>query len=352
MKKYFLLYLGLLLLVSPPSWSMDYDQDEDEYDQSDDENMQMQNGVIQQQQNMMYQNNMMMNQGMMPDEMQQNGMMIQQPVMMIQDGMVNDQMGYSEEGLDDEESKRQYVQSLVNDVLQIRNEQQSQTTGKTKNGGTVIDKNLKNKILKLQKDLDEISLGLKGISISDESESGKSTKKSKDLSEKDEFSNKSASKRKKKSSRKSEVTNSKERGERGNGKSKGKLSKFYISKRGYKIKTLSTSGKAKRFAKKSKNPNWAGNFHTVKQLTRENARRFVPEHRFSKNYSSGSVKVKKYKSSVPVKYKVKILGTGEIIPVDAYYKKDISRSSEKSNSQKNSTYFSDKSKCDNGCGAQ
>lgn len=343
MKKYFLLYLGSLLLVSLPSWSVDYDQDEDEYEQSDDEGTPIQNSMmLQQQPNMMYQNNMMMNQGMFP-----NDAMMQQPGMILPDGTMNNQVyqnGDEYAHMDNDE----YVQSLVNNILQMENEQQNQALNKTKNGEIVVSKNLKNKILKWQKELDEISLGLKGSSTSDES----TKKKSKGSSEKDKLSDKSTSKGKK-SSKKSEIAKSKSRNKKRN------------SNGIYKIKTLSTSRKARRFAKKISKFNRSESLHTVKQVTLENAKRFVPEHRFSNSYSLGQSKVKNYKSSVPAKHKVKILGTGEVIPAEVYYQKNNSHFSDKSNSQKglsdslnkpnfqkNSTYFSDKSKCDNGCGAQ
>lgn len=348
MKKYFLLYLGSLLLVSSPSCSMSYGQDEyegddedtliqneDGYNQNDDENMSMQNGMqngmMIQQPGMMLPNGMM-NQGMLP-----NGMLMQQPGTILPDGTMNGQM-YPPEG--QSQNDDEYVQSLVNNILQMKNEQQNQSLNKTKNGGVVVSKNLKNKILKLQKDLDEISLGLRGISKYNDTAEEKSSKKSRS-------SDKSASKGKK-SSKKSMHARSKTYIKKKWWNRKGKFSKFNTLKRGYKINTLLSPKKAQKFS----NSNWMGGLHTVKQLTRENAKKFMPEHRFSKSYSSGNNKVKKYESSVPVKYKVKILGTGEAIPVDVYYQKNTSYSSKKSNSQKNSNYFSDKSKCDNGCGSQ
>ena len=104
MKKCLLLYISLFFCVSPLSWSMDYNQDEDGYGQNDD-SMSMQNGMMQnnmmmQQPGMMPQNGMMMNQGMtqMPQQMpmqngmMQNNMMMQQPGMMPQNGMMMNQM--------------------------------------------------------------------------------------------------------------------------------------------------------------------------------------------------------------------------------------------------------------------
>ena len=346
MKKYFLLYLGSLLLVNSPSWSMNEDgydenyaedtsiQDEDGYDRNGDMSMQngMQNGMMIQQPDMMLPNGMM-NQGMFP-----NGAMMQQSGMVLPDGTMNSQ-AYQNGDEYAHTDNDEYVRSLVNNILQMKNEQQNQVLNKTKSGGIVVSKNLKNKILKLQKELDEISLSLKGISTSDDATEEKSLQKSKS-------SDKSASKGKK-SSKKSMYAKSKSYIKKLWNR-KGKFSKFSTSKGEYKIKTLLSSKKAQKFS----NFNWMGSLHTVKQLTRENAKKFVPEHRFSRSYSSGQSKVKKYKSSVPVKYKVKILGTGEIIPIDVYYQKNTSYSPEKSNSQKNSNYFSDKSKCDNGCGVQ
>lgn len=349
MKKYFLLYLGLILFVNSPSWSMDYDQDEDEYDQNDDENTSIQN--YDQQSNVINPNNMI-NPGMMPNSMQmpngmlQNGMLIQQPGTIFPDDTMNGQAyqnGDESAHMDNDE----YVQSLVNNILQMKDERQNQALNKTKNGGIVVSKNLKNKILRLQKDLDEISLSLKGISTFDDTAEEKSAKKSKSLRSSAKSKSSGSASKGKKSSKKSTYAKSKSYIEKW-GNRKGKFSKFSTSKGEYKIKTLLSPKKAPKFS----NFNWMGSLHTVKQLTRENAKKFMPEHRFSKSYSSGNSKVKKYKSNVPVKYKVKILGTGEIIPIDVYYQKNTSYSSEKSNSQKNSNYFSDKSQCDNGCGAQ
>ena len=372
MKKYFWLYLGSLLLVSLPSWSMDYDQDEGEYDQNGDEGTLIQNDMMMQQQpNMMYQNNMIMNQGMLPNAMQmqngmlQDGMMMQQPGMMSTDGMMYDQMNTSGEELNDETSKREYVQSLVNDILQIRNEQQNQASlRKTKNGGTVLDRSLKNKLFKLQKDLDEIDpnsdaispelrknldeiiRGLSGISLSEESTTKKS--KSSDSSARGKSSDKTKSTSKKSKSAKSKgySKNSK--------KSKSTKSKTHGKMQNRKMRVLKLNG--------------AKGFHTVKPLNYKNAKKFIPKYRFSRGYPLGNGEVKKYRSTIPSKktsYKIKIYGTGKTIPAEVYYQKNPSYSSEKSNSQKgssnslnkpnsqqNSTYFSDKSNCDNGCGTR
>ncbi len=346
MKKYFLLYLGSLLLVNSPSWSMSEDgydendaedtsiQDEDGYDRNGDMSMQngVQNGMMIRQPGAMLPDGTM-NQGMFP-----NGAMMQQSGMVLPDGTMNSQ-AYQNGDEYAHTDNDEYVRSLVNNILQMKNEQQNQVLNKTKNGGIVVSKNLKNKILRLQKELDEISLSLKGISTSDDTAKEKSLQKSKS-------SDKSVSKGKK-SSKKSIYAKSKSYIKKLWNR-KDKFLKFSTSKGEYKIKTLLSSKKAQKFS----NFNWMGSLHTVKQLTRKNAKKFVPEHRFSRNYSSGQSKVKKYKSSAPVKYKVKILGTGEIIPIDVYYQKNTSYSPEKSNSPKNSNYFSDKSKCDNGCGVQ
>ena len=320
MKKYFLLYLGFICFMSPLSWSMDDDQYGDEFGQGEDEisgmsgqNM-MQNGMMpQQQSNMMYQNNMMANQRMMQNGMQNGMLMQQQSGMMFPNGTMNNQM-YSQgrDEQEDETSKTEYVQSLVNNILQVKNKQRDQSFQKTKNGGTVIDRNLKNKLLKLQKDLDEISRSLRGVPQSEESTAKKSSKKSKSSvsSANDEFFEESEEISKRTKSSK---------------KSKFAKSKTFSRKRNRRGKKLKFNG--------------SRSFYTVKRLTPENAVKYVPKFYSAGSYSSESRK--NYRSKVPVRnmsYKIKNWGTGEVFPIESYYNKN--------------SYFSVKSKCDKGCGAQ
>ena len=324
MKKYSLLCIGLFFFISPLSWSMDYDQDEGEYDQSNDENLDesmqdtMQNDMVMQQQpNTMYQNNMMMNQGMMQNSMQmpmqdtmQNSMIMQQqPNATFSNDMMANQM-YAPEGVqqEDETSKKEYVQSLVNNILQVNNRQRNQSSqNKTKNGGIVIDRNLKNKLFKLQKDLDEISRSLNGISKAKEATNEKSSTKFKSRSS---LAEKKSSERAKFTSNKAKLSK----------KSKSAKSRIYRGKR-----TLN-----KKYSKFNRQKS----FYTVKQLTPKNAIKYMP--RF---YYSGYNRAGNYQSDVQIRnmsYKIKNWGTGEVTSTESYYRPK--------------SYFSDKSKCTNGCG--
>lgn len=357
MKKYLLLYISLFFFVSPPSWSMDYDQEEGEYDQNDDamltQNNMTQNNMMMQQSNMMPQNGMMMNQGMMqmPTQMpMHNNMMMQRQGMLSPNGMMMNQNNFmpmqnnmmmQQPGMmmnqiedperreqEDESSKREYVQSLVHNILKVGNRRRNRVFQNEK-GGTVIDRNLKNKLFKLQKDLNEISRSLDGISeVNDSSDEAESSKKSRS-SAKTESSKKSKSSSKskeKKSSVKSKATSKKTKSSKKSGSSKHKI---------YSKKRKHFYGRSKKLSKFNR----PKSFYTVKQLTPRNAVKYVP-----KFYSSGYSEVRSNQQVVPAKavsYKVKNWGTGEIIPVETYYYQ---------NSQ--NSYFSNKSECESGCKAQ
>ncbi len=317
MKRCSLLCISLLIFANPLSWSMEYDQYEDEYDQAEDESNTNDTMMMQQAPDMMSSNGMMMNQGMlqnsmpMQNTMQQDTMMMQQmPGMMSSNGMMMNQMHSPEiRGQEDETSKKEYVQSLVNNILQVNNRQQKKASQSTK-GGSVIDRNLKNKIFKLQKDLDEISRSLSGISQSGEltieEESSKRSKSSKEIK----------TSGKKKSSDKSTVS---KKGE-SSGKLKSRKSSVYNRKR--------RRGRNRKIFRS----NYAKNFYTVKQLTPKNAVRYVPKY-----YSSVYDKAKNFQQPT-ISYKIKNWGTGEVISSESYYSPN--------------SYFSNKAKCDKGCGAQ
>ena len=301
MKKCLLLYISLFFCVSPLSWSMDYNQDEDGYGQNDD-SMSMQNGMM------------------------QNNMMMQQPGMMPQNGMMMNQMeDPTRMEQEDETSKREYVQSLVQNILKVDNRRQNGDF-QNGNGGTAISRDLKNKLLKLQKALNAVSRSLDGISEIGEASAKGSSNKSKS----------SALSTKSKSSEGSKSTSGKSKSASKKTKSPGKSRASKYKTRGKKWNHA--------YGRNTKSSNFSRpkSFYTVKQLTPRNAVKYVP--RF---YSSGYAKygtAADDQQVAPVKaisYKVKNWGTGEITPEEAYYYK---------NSQ--NSYFSNKSKCDNGCGAQ
>lgn len=341
MKKCLLLYISLFFFASPLSWSMEYNQDEDGYGQNEDsmsmENGMMQNNMMMQQPNMMPQNGMMMNQGMMQmppqmpmqngmmqNNMMQDNMMMQQPGMMPQNGMMMNQMDDPERAMqEDETSKREYVQSLVQNILKVDNRRQNRGG---QNGGTVINRDLKNKLLKLQKILNEISRSLDGISVADETSAKGSSKKSKS----------SASSAKSKSSEGSKSTSGKSKSASKNAKSSRKSGSSRYKKRGKKWSRA--HGRNAEYSKYSR----PKSFYTVKQLTPRNAIKYVP-----KFYSSGyagygtAANDQQVAPAKATSYKVKNWGTGEITPEETYYYK---------NSQ--NSYFLNKSKCENGCGAQ
>lgn len=351
MKKYLLLYISLSFFISPLAWSMagedDYGSESDQdgnFDQ-DEGSEPMQNGMLNMQPDMAFQNGgMMMNQGMMqqPGMLPQNGMMMnqnnsmsmpnnmmmQQPGMLSQNGMMP-QNGMMNQGMmpqnrmmnqmdnpenlwqDDETSKKEYVQSLVQKLLNVG--------GKRKNrdfqdGEDYRD--LKNKFFKLQKDLNEISRSLNGIADEEESFAGGSSKKSK-----------SSVSAKTKSSKKS-TTASKSSSTKAKSSRKSRSSKY--KKYRSRSRTYSRNKKFSKF-------NRPKSFYTVKQLTPQNAVKYVPKY-----YYSGYNATVNEQQAVPTKaisYKVKNWGTGEVVPEETYYYKNFQNS-----------YFSNKSKCENSCG--
>ncbi len=324
MKKYLLLYFSLFFCMSPLAEAMDDDQDENEYDQSEDENdsssmqnnMMYQNNAMMQQPNMMYQNNAMMQQ---PNMMYQNNAMMRQPNMMYQNNAMMQQpngMRNRRNQEDYETSKTEYVRSLVDGILRVNHNRQDVSSAITKNERAVVDRDLKNKLLKLQKHVDELSQGLDENSQTDEADSvnEQSSKKSKTLKK----AQKTQSSKKEKSLKKS------------------RLSKRKKSSKRFKSSKLGRYHK-KNPSKKISKFNRQRSFYTVKQLTPRNAIKYVPQY-YSSQYNNSDY----YQNFSPVKattYQVKNWGTGEITSAEFYYL---------NSSQK--PYFSDKSKCVSGCG--
>ena len=323
MKKYLLFYFGLFFSVSQFSLAMDYDQDENEYDDSYG-NEYSAGGIQQNSYNGLMQNNneMLMQPEFIPQNGMQNNGMAMQPRFVSQNGMQNNEMamqpGFVPQngmmlnntiqgiGLNNSSmvqprfvpqnmrqinnpmeanrnnssnniTKQEHVQSLVNNVLKIKGNINDGSYGNTaKNNGIVINKNLKNKLLRLQKDLEEINKNLDNIL---KNESKQSSKKKKSKSAKSSSSKKSA--------------------------------------------------KRRNLKKKASTFNKQRNFYTVKQLTPQNARKYVPN---SSNYSGNGHKSDLYKYGI---YKMKSWGTGTAVPSAPSYT--------------NRSYFSNKSDCLNGC---
>ena len=350
MKKYLLLYISLSFFISPLAWSMAEEDDYESGSDQDEGSEPMQNGMQNMQPNMAFQNGgMMTNQGMMqqpgmlpPNGMMMNqnnfmpmpnNMMMQQPGMMPQNGIMP-QNGMMNQGMmpqnrmmtnqmndperlrqDDETSKKEYVRSLVQNILKVDNRRRNRDFQDGK-GETVTDRNLKNKLFKLQKDLNKISRNLDGITDEEETFAGGSSKKSK-----------SKTSAKTKSSKKS-TTASKSSSTKTKSSRKSRSSKYKKYRR--KNRTYSRSKKFSKF-------NRPKSFYTVKQLTPQNAVKYVPRYYYS-GYTA-TVNEQQAASAKAISYKVKNWGTGEVVPEEAYYYKNFQNS-----------YFSNKSKCENGCG--
>jgi len=289
MKKYLLLYISLFFGVGQLSLAMDYDQDEGEYNgnygngnfvegvQQTPYNGFMQNnnampvrpGFISQ--NGMQNNEMAMQSGFVP----QNGMMFNNQIQgvglnngsMVQTNFIPQNRGrtlnqtrMNRNNYQDNITKQEHVQSLVNNILKINGKTNNGSSENiTKNGGIVINKNLKNKLLRLQKDLEEINKSLNNV-LQNESKKSLKNKKSKSV--------------------------------------KASKSKKSARRRNHRKKT-STFNEQKRF-------------YTVKQLTPQ-SRKYIPS---SSNYSSNEHGSDPYKSGI---YKMKSWGTGKASSSTPYY---------------------------------
>ena len=287
MKKYLLLYLSLFFGVSQLSLAMDYDSDEGEYDNGYGNG----NSAMEGQQvpyNGFVQNNnaMPMQPGFAPQGGMQNNGMIMQPGFTPQNGMalnnqvqgmeinnnsmiqpgfmpqnmmqINNQMGMNRNNSLNGITKQEHVQSLVNNILKINGRTNvGSLESTTKNGKIGINNDLKNKLLRLQKDLEEINKSLNGIL---QSESKKSSKKKKSI----------------------------------------KASKKSVKRRNYKKKKISSFNKQK-------------DFYTVKQPTPQNARKYMPS---SSKYTGRAYVADPYESGV---YKMKSWGTGKPSSPTPYY---------------------------------
>jgi ElaB/YqjD/DUF883 family membrane-anchored ribosome-binding protein len=302
MKKCLLFYLGLFFSVSQLSLAMDYDQDESEYGDNfgngySAEGIQQNsyNGFVQNSNGMQMQSvipqNTMQNNGMLmqPGFVTQNGMQMQSVMpqntiqnngMTMQSGFmpqnmrqINNPMRVNRNNSLDNVTKQEHVQSLVNNILRVNGNVNSGTYGTiAKNNGIVINKNLKNKLLRLQKDLEEINKNLNNILQNESKDSSK----------------------KKKSTRASKKS----------------------------AKRRNRRKKASTFCDQR-------NFYTVKQLTPQNARKYIPN---SSNYSGRARKDDLYQSGI---YRMKSWGTGIAVPSTPSYS--------------DRSYFSNKSDCSNGC---
>lgn len=302
MKKCLLFYLGLFFGVSQLSLAMDYDQDESEYDDNyeneySDGGIQQNsyngfapngNGMLMQPvipQNAMQNNGMAMQPGFVPQNgiqmqsvipqntMQNNGITMQPGFMPQNMGQINNPMGVNRNNSLNNITKQEHIQSLVNNVLRVNGNVNSGSYGSVaKNNGIVINKNLKNQLLRLQKDLEDINKSLNNI-----------------------LQNKSKESSNKKESAKASKKSAKRRNRR------KKASKF----------------------------NKLRDFYTVKQLTPQNARKYIPN---SSNYSGNARRDDLYQSGI---YKMKSWGTGTSVSSTPYYS--------------NKSYFSNKSSCSSGC---
>lgn len=288
MKKYLLLYLGLFFGVSQLSLAMDYDLDESEYDNGYGSN----NSIVEGQQapyNGFVQNNnaMPMQPGFTPQGGMQNTGMIMQPGFTPQNGMalnnqaqgmelnnssmiqpsfmpqnmgrINTPMGMNRNNSLNSITKQEHVQSLVNNILKINGRTNAGSPeSATKNGRIGINNDLKNKLLRLQKDLEEINKSLNGIL---QSESKRPSKKKKSKS----------------------------------------------------IKASKKSAKRRNYKKKISSFNRQKDFYTVKQPTPKNARKYIPS---SSKYIGRAYEADPYESGV---YRMKSWGTGNHSSPTPYY---------------------------------
>ncbi len=333
MKKYLLLYFGLFFSVGQLSLAMYSDQDESEYnDEYGNENyvgetqqtpynefaqnnnvmalqpslMAVQPGLISQNgiqnngvmtqpglvspngiqnngiarqsgfvpQNQMMLNNQIQRIGMNNESMMQSGFVPQNA------GQINNKIGVNKSNLLDSTTKQEHVQSLVNNILRINGNTNNGAYGNiAKNGGAVISKSLKNKLLRLQKDLEEINKSLNGV-LQNKVKNSSKNKKSNPM--------------------------------------KAAASKKPVKRRNRKSKTSRC--------------NKYRDFYTVKQLTSQNSRKYVPN---SSNFSGNVYRASPYESGV---YKMKSWGTGTASSSASYYP--------------GRSYFSNKSDCTDRCGSE